>query len=214
MKVVKALPDEISSSGKVRKMVLLRCMKCDLERVSRKDSKQTTEFCSKCNNTTHGDTGSRLYTIYYNMVARCTKPSNNRYQYYGGKGTTVCEEWSTYEVFKTWALRSGYTEQLTIDRISTSQGYHPNNCRWADRTEQSINRDFPIGVSGYAGVTTTHTAQIKQYGKTIFAVNSSTAIGAAYLRDRFILENKLEHRRNFPDLSLEDLNNAIRVLST
>lgn len=55
MEVIKTLPYK-NLSGKKREMVLLKCCKCGVEKEARKDSKQTTPFCKKCYNSTHGDT--------------------------------------------------------------------------------------------------------------------------------------------------------------
>lgn len=85
---------------------------------------------------------TRLYTIWSTMKARCSNPNKDGYEYYGGRGIRVCEEWiNSYEEFRDWALNNGYKPHLTIDRFPDSDGdYKPDNCRWATKTEQSRNR--------------------------------------------------------------------------
>lgn len=95
--------------------------------------------------TTHGDSDNkhtvRLYRIWAGMKTRCDNPSCHNHNLYGGRGITVCTEWATsYETFRDWAIRSGYTELLSIDRIDNSLGYFPDNCRWATRAIQSRNK--------------------------------------------------------------------------
>ncbi len=105
----------------------------------------SSKGCIKCNPglghaTTHGATGSRLYTIYRNMRRRCEDPNNREYHNYGGRGIIVCNEWTrSFEAFQSWAFANGYEKHLTIDRADNSQGYEPSNCRWATPLEQSRN---------------------------------------------------------------------------
>lgn len=49
----------------------------------------------------------------------------------GHDGAPLCAEWQTYHNFKTWALKTGYTEgKHTLVRIDPNKGYEPDNCQW------------------------------------------------------------------------------------
>jgi hypothetical protein len=81
----------------------------------------------------------RLYRIWHSMKQRCSNKNLPFYKYYGGKGVTVCMEWQKYKPFHEWALKNGYKEDLTIDRIDLNSGYCPENCRWIPFAEQRAN---------------------------------------------------------------------------
>ena len=86
-------------------------------------------------NSSHGDTGTRLWKIWLGMKGRCAR--NTRYR---SRGIVVCDEWLDYACFKRWANNNGYEDFLTIDRIDNDLGYFAENCRWATYKQQERNR--------------------------------------------------------------------------
>lgn len=88
----------------------------------------------------HGQSNSRLYKIWRNMVRRTTDPNFPDYPNYGGRGITVCQEWR--ESFEAFARDMGPTHRndLTLDRIDNEGSYEPDNCRWATAIEQARNK--------------------------------------------------------------------------
>lgn len=88
----------------------------------------------------HGGAKTRLYSIWCGMRKRCLNKNCSAYENYGGRGISICKQWSTFEAFRDWALAHGYAADLSIDRISVNGNYEPSNCRWCDAKEQANNR--------------------------------------------------------------------------
>ena len=155
-------------------------------------------------NKKHGMSYTRNYTLWSNIIQRCENPNHNFYKNYGASGIKICDEWKKYENFMKWSMANGYTDYLTIDRINNDGNYEPNNCRWVDRFVQAQNsKVIRVGnKSGYKGVnwyknTNRWLARITVNGKRICLGYFKNILDAAKAYDQYVIDNNLEHSRNF-----------------
>jgi hypothetical protein len=95
-----------------------------------------------------------LYSTWSNMKERCQNVDNPAYTNYGGRGIRVCRRWDLS--FEAFAQDMGPkpTPWHTLDRFPHNDGnYEPDNCRWASRSEQMLNRRmFVSNTTGATGV--------------------------------------------------------------
>ena len=120
--------------------------------------------------------------MWKNMKKRCYNSNCDRYKSYGGRGITVCAEWiNDFMRFYEWAMKNGYEENLSIDRIDVNGNYEPTNCRFLPMREQYLNRTDNHYIA-YAGKKQT----LKQW---------STELGIPY--------DTLRHRINNYGWSIE-----------
>jgi len=90
------------------------------------------------------------YAVWVAMRQRCTNPKNPAYKNYGERGITVCSQWDD---FFTFISDMGLCQPgLSIERVDNDKGYSPENCIWADRHTQNMNRRNSLKVT-YHGVT-------------------------------------------------------------
>ncbi|MFD1104587.1 helix-turn-helix domain-containing protein [Sphingobium olei] len=96
-------------------------------------------------NVIHGHAHAKAQTGEYKswaaIIQRCTNPNNPGYAAYGGAGIDVCERWRSFSNFLE-DMGPKPTKFHSIDRLDNSRGYHPDNCRWATKREQVLNRAY------------------------------------------------------------------------
>ena len=106
--------------------------------------------CAKGDNLkTHGQSKTRLFKIWANMIERCYT-DRPRYKHYFHKGIRVCDEWrNSFVEFRKWSLAHGYADNLSIDRIDPNGNYEPSNCRWITMADQMNNRTTSVFLTAF-----------------------------------------------------------------
>jgi hypothetical protein len=93
-------------------------------------------------NATHNLSRTPEYRSWSRMIHRCYFPTDNRFEYYGARGISVCDRWrNSFEAFLE-DMGPKPPGRPTIDRFPNKNGnYEPSNCRWATYREQNLNRN-------------------------------------------------------------------------
>jgi len=120
---------------------------------------------------THGYSKTKLYKCYNDMIHRCKFPNDKSYKNYGGRGITVCKEWSEDFLTFRFQMRKKYLnakrkykgERITIERIDNNKGYYYHNCTFIPRRLQIKNRRNTIPCK----------AINRKTGKEVYAENQT-----------------------------------------
>jgi hypothetical protein len=127
-----------------------------------------------------------MYHKWENMKQRCLNPNHPSYRNYGGRGISVCEDWLTFNNFKSWCENNGYSEELELDRINNDGNYEPCNCRFISHVENNNNKRMNVK----------YTFEGKEY--TLRELSSIVKIHHTTLRTRLFRGMTLEESINTP----------------
>lgn len=97
-----------------------------------------TKSCGCKTRTLNGLSKHPLYGTWWSMKERCYSAKHPSYDNYGGRGIKISSEWfDDFISFYDWAIKNGYKEGLSIDRIDNDGDYSPRNCQWITIAENT-----------------------------------------------------------------------------
>ena len=167
MKIIRKLGRKpIGKQGRTAPFSIYECLDCgsEFEALEWNVNSGRTTRCTLCHRAitskkignfkrTHGETKTRLFSIWSNMIDRCHNNSkqktDKKYSNYQNKKVTVCDEWKdSFVVFKNWAIDNGYIENLTLDKDILCDKkkilpkiYSPDTCIWITKIENTNYRN-------------------------------------------------------------------------
>lgn len=112
--------------------------------------------------TTHGSSKTVEYRIWRKMFDRCYDPRCKEYPRWGGRGITICAQWSNFETFFADMGRRPSILH-SIERNDNALGYSKANCRWATPKEQANNTRRNVVVA-FEGRTQTLAQWAEEFG--------------------------------------------------
>lgn len=162
--------------------------------------------------TKHGGVGTRLWGIWNSMKSRCNHPSHTSYNKYGARGIKIHDEWLDFNIFREWAYSNGYNDELTIERKDVNKDYTPDNCEWADWTEQARNKR--VRKNSRSGVTGVIWDKNKERWRVRITNNYKEKDLGRYSSLREAIEARRQGERTYWGKEYQDFDSIISSLNS
>ncbi len=163
-----------------------------------------TSTCRTCSSGKNKRSYHRLYSTWKMMMYRCDSIKANAYHRYGGRGISVDHYFYDFNIFVEYCetLDNCYKDSFTLDRIDSDGNYSKGNLQFTTQDIQTQKSSLlrSTNTTGYRGVTRSrgkYVAQITVMYKHSYIGSFNSAKNAAIAYDKYIIENKLQHTRNF-----------------
>lgn len=147
----------------------------------------------KTRSISHGMTGTKIYSVWASIIARCENPKHSSYDRYGAIGVTVCKEWrESFEKF--YEDMGDIPDGCEINRKRSVKQYNKENCEWVNLSIQAYDKGIgKNNVSGRIGVNYSNydekwVAQINKEGKVYKKKFNSFEEACSY-REKLELEH-------------------------
>jgi hypothetical protein len=85
---------------------------------------------------TRSEKGRRLYSCWIEMRQRCHNRAHASYRLYGGRGVTICDEWSDFGAFARWARENGFQRGHSLHLLGGQEVFAPATCRLVTQQER------------------------------------------------------------------------------
>lgn len=134
-----------------------------------------------------------LYQVWTDMRARCLSPKCHAFKWYGGRGIKIDPAWDDFAVFLLDMMPS-WQMGLTLERKDNNGDYSSQNCIWASRKQQALNRRDNRRIT-VRGVTKTITDWARSLGGNNALVHHRLELGWSLEK---ALTTRAKPRRYFP----------------
>ena len=193
LSIIREVEPKIFKSGKIYRAFLVVC-ECGTkkEKLLQELRRGLTVSCGCYNSEIHMKHGFAKTSLYHSWGKMFSVPTNKSSDI---NTNLVCKDWHVADNFVKWAISNGYETGDVLIRIDKNKAYSPNNCIFTIKSYDNMYKKA-YGKVKYKGVyfdkvREKYSATIKHNGISKHLGRYDTAIEAAKVYDKYVIDNNL-----------------------